>query len=40
MKDLGYSGFIKDVEEHVLNQNTAAFYLLLQKKLKQKNISS
>lgn len=40
MKDLGYSGFIKDVEEHVLNQSTATFYLLLQKKLKQIHISS
>ena len=40
MKDLGYSSFIKDVEDNILNQNTAAFYLLLWKKLKEQKISS
>ena len=40
MKDLGYSSFIKDVEDNILNQNTAAFYILLWKKLKEQKISS
>ena len=38
MKKLGYSGFLRDIEDNATNENTTAFYLLLFRKLAQSNV--
>ena len=40
LKGLGCNGFIKDIEENAINQNTTAFYLVLFKRLKENKMST